>query len=109
MDKLEEILNMQKNLAEFINSPKYPKKQQERISVLSVAIIHEAVELQRLTNWKWWKKDSDFNEKLAKEELIDILHFVIQIALELDMNANDLINEYKKKNEINKNRQKNNY
>ncbi len=109
MDKLEEIILMQKKLADFINSPGYPKNQQERISVLSVAVIHEAVELQRLTNWKWWKKPHEFNEKLAREELIDILHFVIQIALELNMDADDLIKEYKSKNEINKNRQKNNY
>ncbi len=109
MDKLEEIMMMQKKLADFIYSPRYPKNQQGRISVLAVAVIHEAVELQRLTNWKWWKKNHEFDEKSAREELIDILHFVIQIALELNMDADDLIDEYKKKNDINKNRQKNNY
>ena len=39
--------------------------------------MHEAVELQRTTNWKWWKMPTEFNQKEAREELIDIWHFVV--------------------------------
>jgi dimeric dUTPase (all-alpha-NTP-PPase superfamily) len=81
VDKLDDIFQMQQDLERFIISSRYPKKMEDRISALSVAIIHEAVELQRLTNWKWWKKSQDFNNILAKEELVDILHFVIQASL----------------------------
>ena len=56
MDTLETIFSMQKDLASMMDLSRYPKSADGRISALSTAIIHEAVELQRLTSWKWWKK-----------------------------------------------------
>jgi dimeric dUTPase (all-alpha-NTP-PPase superfamily) len=82
---------------------------EERISALCTAIIHEAVELQRLTNWKWWKKMMEFDENEAKEELIDIWHFVVDASIELGMMPQDILDEYLEKNQINKDRQKNRY
>ena len=76
---------MQKDLAKIMPAERYPKETQERVSALCTAIIHEAVELQRTTNWKWWKKHAEFNVEDAKEELIDIWHFVIQASLEMDI------------------------
>jgi len=100
---------MQKGLSQMMNLDRYPKDSEGRISALSTAIIHEAVELQRITNWKWWKKPIQFNVDDAKEELIDIWHFVVQASLELNLTPDDIVSEYKKKNEINRNRQKNGY
>lgn len=82
---------------------------EERISALCTAIIHEAVELQRLTNWKWWKKPVEFDESEAKEELIDIWHFVVDASIELGMTPQHILDEYLKKSQINKDRQKNGY
>ena len=45
----------------------------------------------------------------AREELIDIWHFVVQASLELDLTPDDIVSEYKKKNEINRERQRNGY
>ena len=109
MDRLDEIFSMQKGLAEMMNLDRYPKDVEGRVSALSTAIMHEAVELQRTTNWKWWKKPTPFNVDDAKEELIDIWHFVVQASLELNLSPDDIIAEYKRKNEINRNRQKNGY
>jgi dimeric dUTPase (all-alpha-NTP-PPase superfamily) len=109
MDNLEMIFEMQRTLAEFIKSPRYPAEKERRISALSTAIIHEAIELQRLTNWKWWKKPVRFDEDMAKEELVDIWHFVIQATLELGMTPSDVLKEYTKKNQINRDRQKIDY
>ncbi|HIH07258.1 MAG TPA: dUTPase [Candidatus Nitrosotenuis sp.] len=109
MDRLDEIFTMQKGLSQMMNLDRYPKDSEGRISALSTAIIHEAVELQRITNWKWWKKPIQFNVDDAKEELIDIWHFVVQASLELNLTPDDIVSEYKKKNEINRNRQKNGY
>lgn len=109
MDRLDEIFSMQKGLSEMMNLDRYPKDTEGRISALSTAIIHEAVELQRTTNWKWWKKPTPFNVDDAKEELIDIWHFVVQASLELNLTPDDIVQEYRKKNEINRNRQKNGY
>ncbi|MFL6474439.1 MAG: dUTPase [Nitrososphaera sp.] len=109
MDSLETIFLIQKELASVMNLSRYPSSTDERVSALSTAIVHEAIELQRLTSWKWWKKPTPFDSEAAKEELIDIWHFVVQASIELGMTPSDVVNEYKKKNEINRNRQVSGY
>ena len=108
-DKLDSIFSLQKGLTDMMNLDRYPKEIDEKISALCTAIIHEAVELQRTTNWKWWKPPTAFNQTEAKEELIDIWHFVIQASLELNLTPNEILDEYKRKNEINRQRQKDGY
>lgn len=108
-DQLETIFNLQKGLSEMMNLDRYPKDSEGRVSALCTAIMHEAVELQRTTNWKWWKTPTPFNEIEAREELIDIWHFVVQASLELNLTPNDIVEEYKKKNEINRERQRAGY
>lgn len=100
-DKLEQIFTMQHKLATQIDNNRYPIKSEERISALCTAIIHEATELQRLTNWKWWKTPQDFDIAKAKEELADIWHFVVQASLELDLTPKELYLAYVNKNKIN--------
>ncbi|HUT05847.1 MAG TPA: dUTPase [Nitrosopumilaceae archaeon] len=108
-DRLETIFKLQKGLSEMMDLDRYPKDSEERVSALCTAIMHEAVELQRTTNWKWWKTPTPFNKADAREELIDIWHFVVQASLELNLTPNDIVKEYKRKNEINRERQKNGY
>ena len=119
-DMLEALFRKQNELHKTIvtysrsNDSQYSKKflslsKEERLSVLCTAIIHEAVELQRLTNWKWWKKTIEFDQNHAKEELIDIWHFVIDASIELGMTPRDILSAYIAKNQINKDRQKNGY
>ena len=105
-DRLEIIFSLQKSLSEMMKKDRYPKDSEGKISALCTAIIHEAVELQRTTNWKWWKTPIPFNMFEAREELIDIWHFVIQASLELNLTPDDILEEYKKKNEINRERQR---
>ena len=93
----------------MMNLDRYPKDTEGRVAALCTAMIHEAVELQRLTNWKWWKKPVSFNKEEAKEELIDIWHFVVQASLELGLTPEDILDEYKRKNEINRERQRTGY
>ena len=109
LDKLDTIFRLQKDLASLIASVRYPSTKEERISVLCTAIIHEAIELQRLTNWKWWKKEVDFDEKRAREELIDIWHFVVQASIELDVSPQTILDEYMRKNRINQQRYREGY
>jgi len=108
-DRLEAIFKLQKGLSEMMNLDRYPKDSEGRVSALCTAIMHEAVELQRTTNWKWWKTPIPFNEADAREELIDIWHFVVQASLELNLTPNDIVEEYKRKNEINRERQRTGY
>jgi dimeric dUTPase (all-alpha-NTP-PPase superfamily) len=51
----------------------------------------------------------EFDENEAKEELIDIWHFVVDASIELGMMPQDILDEYLEKNQINKDRQKNRY
>ena len=100
---------MQKDLAGMMDLSRYPESAEGRVSALSTAIIHEAVELQRLTSWKWWKKPAQFDDAAAREELIDIWHFVVQASIELGMTPADILDEYKKKNKVNRDRQTSGY
>ena len=108
-DKLSSIFTMQKSLADMMNLDRYPKDTEGKVSALCTAIMHEAVELQRTTNWKWWKTPTAFDEAEAREELIDIWHFVVQASLELNLTPEDILKEYERKNEINRQRQKDGY
>ena len=108
-DQLEEIFSLQKGLTEMMNLDRYPDDIEGRISALCTAMIHEAIELQRTTNWKWWKKPMEFNQAEAREELADIWHFLIQASLELGLTPDDILKEYQRKNEINIQRQKDGY
>lgn len=109
MDTLEAIFSMQNKLASMMDLSRYPASADGRVSALSTAIIHEAVELQRLTSWKWWKKPTPFNKQAAKEELVDIWHFVVQASIELGMTPADILEEYEKKNKVNRDRQASGY
>ncbi len=108
-DKLNSIFSMQKGLEDMMNLDRYPKDTEGKVSALCTAIMHEAVELQRTTNWKWWKTPTEFNQVEAREELIDIWHFVVQASLELNLTPDDILKEYERKNEINRQRQKDGY
>ena len=108
-DRLDSIFSMQKGLEDMMNLDRYPKDTEGKVSALCTAIMHEAVELQRTTNWKWWKTPTEFNEAEAREELIDIWHVVVQASLELNLTPDDILKEYERKNEINRQRQKDGY
>jgi len=108
-DRLDSIFALQKGLAEMMDLKRYPTDIEGRVAALCTAIVHEAIELQRTTNWKWWKKPTEFNKAEAREELIDIWHFVVQASLELNLKPDDILNEYKRKNEINRKRQRSGY
>ena len=105
-DRLHSIFAMQKGLEDMMNLDRYPKDTEGKVSALCTAIMHEAVELQRTTNWKWWKTPTAFDEAEAREELIDIWHFVVQASLEPNLTPEDILKEYERKNEINRQRQK---
>ncbi len=109
MDSLEKVFAMQKDLASMMDLSRYPDSVEGKISALSTAIIHEAVELQRLTNWKWWKRPMPFDATAAREELIDVWHFVVQASIELGMSPSDIVSDYTRKNVINRERQTSGY
>lgn len=108
-DVLSKIFRLQNELATMMDAKRYPDGVEERVSALCTAIIHEVIELQRTTNWKWWKKQTEFNKSEAQEELIDVWHFVVQATIELGMTPKDILAEYERKHAINVKRQNDGY
>lgn len=107
-DILEQIFDMQSRLDVRIieNMERPPPADIDKwISMYATAIMHEALELQDLTNWKWWRKSQKFDEQKAKEELMDIWHFVVAATIEIGMKPHDVLREYERKNKINHQRQ----
>ena len=106
MDKLDSIFRLQKELAALI-------RENERSSPTTadqcIALMHEVMELHDETTWKWWKrsnlKSSEERKANARKELADIVHFVVQIAINLQMEPADLFEAYRKKNMENRQRQ----
>ena len=80
-----------------------------RLFMLSSALIHEAIELQRETNWKWWKKSDQLDKNKIQEEIIDLWHFLIQISIEAGLDSNTVVEKYLEKNMKNLKRQENDY
>ena len=106
MDRLDALFELQRTLSTKCAKGYYEGYSIDgKVSSLCTAIMHEAVELQRETNWKWWKTETEFNVEHAKEELIDILHFVIQCAIEMDMTPEEILCVYKSKHKENVRRQ----
>ena len=114
-DNLAIMMEKQKELSVYLGGTNghstYPKDGpvEKRLHALCTAIIHETIELDRHTNWKWWKKASEINKAEAREELIDIVHFVLQAAIELEMTPEQVRDEYLKKAEVNLQRQRDGY
>lgn len=91
------------NNEEFWNGPE--PFEGYRIFMLAAAVNHEAIELQRETNFKWWKTPKSLDADKIDEEIIDILHFAIQLAMERGMDVKKMIKIYDKKLDENINRQ----
>jgi dUTPase. len=109
MDRLESIMKMQKEYIDMLASKRgvfngeYTRE--EMLNMLCTAMIQEVCELQNLTNWKWWKiSKKELDVAKAREELIDIMHFLIHAMIVMGMDADTVHEEYKRKNEINRKR-----
>lgn len=80
-----------------------------RIFMLSSALLHEVVELQRETDWKWWKTEKGIENHRIQEEVIDLWHFLIQLSIEAGLDPELLVAKYIQKNKENTKRQQQGY
>ncbi len=124
MDKLDELFTMQKELNEYICRTRRlgddlwdrflarrarPQAQREWLLNYSRAIIHEAVELGDSCNWKWWSDDPPIDLQNARVEVIDLWHFLISASMVVGLSADDILDLYRQKHAINKQRQQDGY
>ena len=113
-DKQNELFNKQLENSAAVNKMKNLYEIKEpfdgyRIFMLSTALLHEAVELQRETNWKWWKKETKTDIDKVQGEIIDMWHFMIQVSIEAGLDPKKLIEKYMEKNRENLARQERGY
>ena len=112
---LEEIFKKQKELDDLVKETKRSQGLDYNfdgggwIDKMTTAIIAEAIELKEESNWKWWKKPKEIDVEAVKNEMVDILHFWISLCIKLDLDAKQVFDEYIKKNEENRRRQKEGY
>lgn len=120
IDMLTEMYNKQFNLQKKLGTiDKFNESQamkQQFINQMILALHEEAVEIMRETAYKnpdyvpfGWKKHQEFNNEKFQEEIIDIIHFVLNLAIVSGMSPNEIFNKYMEKNKENANRKENNY
>lgn len=75
-----------------------------------IAMIMEAAELLNWMPWKWWKKNQKKSNLVEiKYEIIDMLHFLITLALIWGMDCDDIYSIYLTKAKENIRRQNEGY
>jgi len=78
-----------------------------RCTTWTRALIHEACELDDELNWKPWKNSQDLEANRARrlDETADLLHFLLQLALDQGFSADELFEAYRRKHAENRRRQ----
>jgi len=108
---LDIMFTLQKDFQEknkWINfKTKSIKYKEERTQQMLFAVIEESIELKRELNLKEWKKErKEVDVDKVKEELIDIFHFIINIALIWGLSPEDLLEQFLEKQTTNRVRQR---
>ena len=112
-DQFEEMYRLQKIMREFFM--KYTKlgmkNQHERTEYYCMSIISEACEL--LENVRGWKPHQRNTPPVdmanVHEELSDMMHFLLNLYLEWDIDTETAYEDYHKKHMINRKRQQDGY
>jgi dimeric dUTPase (all-alpha-NTP-PPase superfamily) len=111
-DQLADIFERQRDLSEYYHQTRpdgfYSWRPLDRCTTWTRAIVHECCELDNELNWKPWKnsKSLDANREERLMETADILHFLVQLALDQGFSAEELYHAYVAKNEENRERQR---
>lgn len=106
MDKLEKIFEMQGVLDKYItDSRNLDFTKEEWVQKRCLALISEVSELLVEVNFKWWKNPKELDVAATKEELVDILHFLVGMCIDVGMTADEMFKIYYDKNKENFDRQ----
>ena len=110
-DMLQDIFARQADLAAFYGQVRpagfYSQAAFERCTTWTRAIVHECCELDDELGWKPWKNYGDAADRREARmlETADILHFLVQLALDQGFTAEELYRAYLRKNAENRARQ----
>ena len=76
----------------------------KHVQYLTVELGEFLVELPGFKDWKKYPQDMPIDNGAAKEELIDALHFMLNIFLAMGMSAEDIYRTYLCKADVNQQR-----
>ena len=118
MDKLDNIFMYQEIFQNKLAPDRFDndKNTQQYVNQMILALMEETVEIMRTTAYKnpeyvkyGWKKHQEIDYDNMKEEIADLLHFLVNLAMVAGMGSTELYEIYCKKNKINHNRQEDGY
>lgn len=72
------------------------------------ALQEEGKELEAELLWKWWSKDK-IDMQNIRVEIVDIMHFLVSLALAAGLNAEEFRRLYVSKHRVNEQRQEQGY
>ena len=113
IDRLTQIFRLQRELQ--VESYGYDPglmQGEERTTFIMwnvVALTDELHEALAETGWKPWATSRHVNEEAFRGELVDALHFLVNLCLAADMSADELHARYLEKRGINAARQADGY
>lgn len=105
-DKLDRIFELQARFDEEVARRRsldfdFPTWMQKEI----LAMLSELAELLDELPFKWWKNPREVDLGRVREELVDLLHFLISASLKAGLDADSLYALYVEKNRENHDRQ----
>ena len=119
IDKLDDIFGYQMALQQRLGTFEKIVSQSDRqqfINQMILACHEEVVEIMRESAYKnpeyvkfGWKQGQTMNNEKRKEEIVDLVHFVVNLCLITGMSSNELYQRYVNKNKENHQRQDNGY
>lgn len=114
MDKLDQIYKLQRQLLELFGHNFDSLEGIQKVKDIKDIILSMTNELHEVLNlfpWKSWKTYSEehynLNLPFIKEEIVDALHFFINLCLVMNISSDELFDEFVKKNNKNIERIKN--
>lgn len=118
-DKLKHMFILQEKLQEKLgtwNKIESSADKQQFVNQQILALHEEAVEIMKESAYKnpefvkfGWKKGQQWNEEKFKEEIVDIMHFVMNLSLVVGMDSDEFYERYCKKNNVNHERKDSGY
>lgn len=112
-DRLQQMLDMQRELQRRINGYDIEEQSTEtriaNIMLNTFCVGNELHEMMDEMGWKPWATSRHLNHEMAKKELVDVWHFLMNIMLHLGMDGDELYRLYRAKNVVNHARQDNGY
>lgn len=105
---LEKQLELDEYIIESKNLHLLGKK--ERLNNTALAMFVELAEMMNeIRSFKFWSDKPSSHRTVIIDEYVDVLHFFLSLANQMDFTAEDIEMAYEKKNKVNFERQKNNY